>query len=79
MSKPKVIIVGKLPPPYIGPAVATKILLNSSLSDEFELLHLNTTINKTVEDFGKAGFSKVLKNLAVYFRLIKMLTKEKDE
>lgn len=77
MSKPKVIIVGKLPPPYIGPAVATKILLDSSLSNEFELLHLNTTINKTVEDFGKAGFSKVLKNLAVYFRLIKMLAKEK--
>lgn len=77
MGKKKVLIVGKLPPPYIGPAVATKIILESKLNEEYELVHLNTTINKSVDEFGKVGLGKTFKNLSVYFQLFKLLRKNK--
>jgi len=79
MPKSKVIIVGKLPPPFIGPAVATNIILNSKLRNDFELLHLNTTVNKTVEEFGKGKFSKVGKNITIYKKLVRLLRKEKPD
>ncbi len=77
MGKKKILIVGKLPPPYIGPAVATNIILNSTLKEEFELVHLNTKVNESIDDFGKVGLSKYFKNLAIYFRLIKLLMNSK--
>ena len=40
-KRKKIIFFGKLPPPYIGPAVATRLILNSKLKDEFELIHLD--------------------------------------
>jgi glycosyltransferase involved in cell wall biosynthesis len=79
MGKRKVIIVGKLPPPFIGPAVATNIILNSKLKNEFDLLHLNTTVNKTVEEFGKGKLSKVGKNISIYKKLVRLLRKEKPD
>lgn len=79
MSKKKVIIAGKLPPPYIGPAIATKIILNSALKEQFDLLHLDTTINKTVSDFGKGGSSKIFKNIAVYRNLIQLIRENRPE
>jgi glycosyltransferase involved in cell wall biosynthesis len=77
MAKKKILIVGKLPPPYIGPAVATNIILNSTLTKEFELVHLNTKVNESIDDFGKVGISKYLKNLSIYFRLIQLLMNSK--
>ena len=79
MAKSKVIIVGKLPPPYVCPAVATKILLNSELNSKFDLLHLNNTVNKTVEEFGKGKFNKVGKNITIYRKLFSLLKKKKPE
>ncbi len=77
MNKKGIIIVGKLPPPYIGPAVATQIILNSRLNEEFQLYHLNTTVNKRVEEFGSAGFKKVVKNINIYKRLFSLLRTNK--
>ncbi|MGB0390750.1 MAG: glycosyltransferase family 4 protein, partial [Salibacteraceae bacterium] len=77
MSKPIVIIVGKLPPPFIGPAIATKIILDSSLKENFELIHLDTTINKSIDAFGKNGFKKIGKNISIYLKLFQLLRKHK--
>lgn len=79
MLQPKVIIVGKLPPPFIGPAVATKIILNSELKNNFQLIHLDTTVNKTVEEFGKGKLSKIGKNLKIYNELFKILRQQKPD
>ena len=72
-KKPPVLIVGKLPPPFIGPAIATKILLNSGLNRYFELLHLNTTVNRSIEGFGKGGLKKIWLNLGIYTNLFRLL------
>jgi glycosyltransferase involved in cell wall biosynthesis len=71
--KPKVLILGKVPPPYMGPAIATKIILDSSLNEKFELLHLDTRINTTLESMGKWSVTKLFSTGIIYIRLLKML------
>jgi len=70
MKKNIVLILGKLPPPYMGPAIATQIILNSSLRNHFELLHVDTKANQTLDDLGKWSLGKIFRNLAIYFRLL---------
>ncbi len=59
MSKPRILIMGKLPPPYMGPAVATEIILKSKLRERFELHHFDTRINRSVAEMGKFRLSKL--------------------
>ncbi len=64
-------ILGKMPPPYIGPAVATKILLDSKLNERFDLTHFDTKLNERVEDMGTLKWSKLgaIRNMYRRFRL----------
>ncbi len=59
MERPRVLILGKLPPPYIGPAVATKIILESALTEYFELHHFDTKINNDVAQMGSFKWYKI--------------------
>jgi glycosyltransferase involved in cell wall biosynthesis len=73
MSKKKVIILGKLPPPYIGPSVATQIILNSDLKNRFGLIHLDTKINDDLSTFGRISLKKIVRNFVLYRRLAKLI------
>lgn len=66
MEKPRVLILGKLPPPIMGPAIATEIILNSRLKDAYELSHFDTRINDRVKDMGKVKFSKIAQISRLY-------------
>jgi glycosyltransferase involved in cell wall biosynthesis len=77
MSKRKVVILGKLPPPYMGPAIATGIILNSELRNRFELLFLNTKANESINTLGKWNLSKIFKNISIYGKLLRMAVKHK--
>lgn len=59
MNRSTVLLLGKLPPPYIGPAVATKIILESELAERFDLHHFDTRINASVSEMGKFRLSKL--------------------
>ncbi len=59
MERPRILILGKLPPPLMGPAIATKIILESSLNDDFDLHHFDTRINDSVADMGTFKMSKL--------------------
>jgi len=72
MDKPRVILLGKLPPPFIGPAIATQILLNSELLSQFELYHFDTTLNKEVGEMGRFGWGKLRRSWSGYRRLFQM-------
>jgi len=72
-------ILGKLPPPYMGPSIATEILLNSDLKNAFDLIHLDTKINASVSSFGKWSFNKLFKNNAIYFEMIKKVKANKPD
>ena len=40
-NKKRIIFFGKLPPPFIGPAVATKVILDSNLKNHFDIIHFD--------------------------------------
>ena len=59
MERPRVLILGKLPPPVMGPALATEIILSSSLRDAYDLHHFDTRINDSVADMGRLKLAKI--------------------
>jgi len=65
-----VLIAGKLPPPYMGPAVATQIILGSALRERFRLVHLDTKANDSLLTLGRWSVRKVFRNLAIYCNLV---------
>lgn len=75
MSKPIVLLLGKLPPPYFGPAIATEILINSKLRATNSLYHLNTNVHKSINTIGKIHLVKIWKNIAIYLKLINIIVK----
>ncbi len=79
MNKKKVLLLGKLPPPYMGPAIATAIILNSSLQDKFQLIFLNTKANDSINTLGKWSLRKVFKNFSLYSKLVRLILKNKPD
>lgn len=77
--KRKVLILGKLPPPFMGPAIATSILLNSGLKDRYHLIHLDIRAHTDINQLGRFSFKKVFRNLSIYSRLHNIIRKEKPE
>lgn len=74
-EKPTILILGKLPPPIIGPAIATNIILNSNLKEQFNLVHFDTRINAEVATMGKWSFGKLFKSISLY-QAYKMIIKK---
>lgn len=74
VKKKKVLLLGKLPPPYIGTSVWMDILINSNLKDYFYLQHINTNIHEFLS-FGIVSTRNILKNLAIYWRLTWKITR----
>lgn len=68
--KKKVIVLGKLPPPYFGPAIATEIILKSALKKEFDLVHIDTRLNTSLQTMGVFNFNKLRKTLKIYERYV---------
>jgi glycosyltransferase involved in cell wall biosynthesis len=78
-NKPVVVLLGKTPPPYMGPAIATEIILKSKLNEAFELVHLNTKTNEDLTELGQWSFKKIKQNYSIYFSLMKLLSKHKPD
>lgn len=69
-TRPRIIILGKLPPPYMGPAVATEILLGSELSVIYQIHHIDTRGVQDISSFGIISFEKLRRYLFSYIELI---------
>ena len=63
----------------MGPAIATEIILKSELRIRFELFHVNTTANDTIKGFGKWNFTKIFKNITIYFNMLRVTLKERPD
>lgn len=69
----KIIFIGPIPPPYMGPTVATEIILNSNLNNEFDLIHLDTSDHRDLNRLGVIDIQNILlgiKNYVILFWLI---------
>ncbi|MDX1419911.1 MAG: glycosyltransferase [Rubricoccaceae bacterium] len=78
-AKATVLILGKLPPPTLGPAVATQILLSSSLAERYRLLHVDTNVHASLDTLGALSLGKVLRNGGIYARFARLLLAEKPD
>ena len=78
MSKPTILFLGKLPPPYIGPAVACQIILQSKLKEEFNLVHIDLSDHRDISTLGKIDFGNFYLAFKQYYSLYKNLRKHKD-
>ena len=58
--------MGQLPPPYMGPSLATEILLSSSLKEKFLLYHLNTNVHQSISTIGAWSLDKICRNIEIY-------------
>lgn len=79
MERPRILILGKLPPPLMGPAIATKIILDSDLNGDFELSHFDTRINSNVADLGTFKWGKIKTIKALYYGFSERLKRDAPE
>jgi glycosyltransferase involved in cell wall biosynthesis len=60
LPKPKILIVGSIPPPFIGPSIATQNLLSAqNLRESFEVLFLDISDRRPPRNIGKLDFMNV--------------------
>ncbi len=57
--RPRVVIVGPTPPPYFGVSNATRLILDSPLSDDFELIYLDTSDRRASMNFGRLDLTNI--------------------
>jgi len=62
--------MGALPPPYMGPTIATQIRLNSKLKDEFDFIHLDTSDHRDLKTLNKVDLWNFLLAFNHYLKLL---------
>ncbi len=73
MKRKVILILGKVPPPYMGPSIATEILLKSGLQEHYELIHVDTKVNADLKDIGKWSFDKIKNYYHIWKGLIEKI------
>jgi glycosyltransferase involved in cell wall biosynthesis len=59
-NKPCVLIIGPTPPPYMGPSVGTKMIVESEeLREKFQIVHLDTVDRRDLSNIGKLDFLNI--------------------
>jgi glycosyltransferase involved in cell wall biosynthesis len=59
-ARPRVLIIGPTPPPFIGPAVNTRALLDHpALRQRFEVTHLDTADRRDITNLGRFDWTNV--------------------
>ncbi|MFM7727821.1 MAG: glycosyltransferase, partial [Flavobacteriales bacterium] len=53
----------------MGPAIATQILLASSLKEHCRLIHLDTRAHRSLQEMGKWSLTKTIRTLFIYSRM----------
>ena len=75
--KTKLLVIGAVPPPFHGVTVFTRDLLESHLASDFEIVHLDTSDHRTIDNIARVDITNVAIALKNLFRLSIMLLKEK--
>lgn len=70
INKKAILVLGQMPPPYMGPSIATVVILNSKLKNEFNLIHLDTSDHRDLNTLGVIDFQNVYLALKHYIILL---------
>ena len=74
-QKSTIIFFGKLPPPYIGPSIATEIILQSKITEEFKVIHFNTSDHRPIQTLARFDFINIWLSIKQYLQLLIYLVK----
>lgn len=72
-NKNTIIFMAPTPPPYMGPSIATQIILNSRFIDEFNVIHINTADRRPLNNLGKFDLTNIYLALKHYLLLFHRL------
>jgi glycosyltransferase involved in cell wall biosynthesis len=75
----RILLVGALPPPFHGVTIYNKILLNSRISDFFDVKHLDISDHRNLDNLGKIDITNVFLSFKNFFALFKLLLKYKPD
>ena len=70
--KPNLLIIGPTPPPYHGVAVAIQTLLHSSISEQFNVVHLELADRRGIQHVNKPDLHDVGLFLRQWVKLVSM-------
>lgn len=73
--KPKILFIAPFPPPYAGPEISAKLFLESKVTDDFDIVKLDTNFRKSNSQKGKFGATMIFAFFQLNIGLIKMLVK----
>lgn len=78
-KRPVVLLLGKLPPPFMGPAIATEIILRSALQEQFHLVHLDTRAHRSLTSMGSWSFQKIFRTTGIYLSMLWLLFRHRPD
>ena len=58
------------PPPYMGPSIATQIILNSRFVDEFNVIHIDTADRRPLSNLGRIDATNIYLTIKQYLLLL---------
>ena len=68
-EKNKLLFIGPFPPPFSGPELSTKQLLESDLRNHFDIIFLNTNVRKDNSKKGTLDFKAFISVFKFNFKL----------
>ena len=72
-NKKTVIYIAPTPPPYMGPSIATQIILGSRFIDEFNVIHIDTADRRPLSRLAKIDITNFYLAFKHYFILLRRL------
>ncbi|HUF52047.1 MAG TPA: glycosyltransferase family 4 protein [Longimicrobiales bacterium] len=73
------IVVGPLPPPYHGGAVATALVLEAGLGTQYRIVHLDTSDRRGIENLGRLDARNVWLGVSHALQLVRLLMWERPD
>lgn len=74
-KKPKILFVAPLPPPFAGPETSAKLFIESNITEDFEIITLNTNFRISNAQKGKFGLAMIFAWFQLNFRLLRSIVK----
>jgi glycosyltransferase involved in cell wall biosynthesis len=73
LDKKTIIFMAPTPSPYMGPSVATEIILNSRFVEEFNVIHIDTADRRPLSKLTKIDVTNIYLGLKHFFLLLQKL------
>jgi glycosyltransferase involved in cell wall biosynthesis len=68
-----ILIIGQVPPPFMGPTVATEIILNSNLKKEFKMIHCDISDHRGLNNLSSRDLTNFFLAVKHYITLFKLI------